>query len=446
MHCAAFQVTCIVYCQTTIRAHDLSIAFTLLSVLIALFPVVTISDGLASQSLAAALAALIMAAAAIAARTADVQFAGQVTRRLGLAVALPAVWMVVQLLPMPFPALAHTIWTNGHEALDQKAWGHISVDLGKTLGALATYLANIALVLACILVARDYQRAGRLLIMLGAITALTILVLLTDRIFHLFAFASGSSQDSLGAASALGLVLSLAIGVFGLERGGYPTKSGRTLLFLSGAGMLICVTGLAGAANLNIAVLAAFGAATFLSTRLARSLRLARWTTAVLLATLVAAAMMIVAWRFDTNSTLSPLLQFASRPASSLAVAQRLLADTGWLGSGASTYDVLLPIYQDFSNTMTQPPSTTVALVVGLGWPMVLIIIGIGLSLIVRLYGGALARGRDSFYAAAAASAVIVLLGEAFCDASLLNAGVAATADVLIGTGLAQSVSRVDMA
>jgi len=423
----------------------LPIVFTLFTLLIALFPVLTIQDGLPAQSLFAAFAALIIAAAGVAARAADAQFAAQVTRRLGLAAAIPVAWMVIQLLPMP-SQLSHTVWVNGNDVLDQKAWGHISVDLGKTLEALVFYLANIALILASILLARDYQRAGRLLIILSAVTFLTVLALLTDRVFHLFAL-SAYPQQGLGAASALGLVLSLAVGALGLERGAQAKKSSRTFLFASAGGIIICTAGLAAAANINLAVVAAFGAVTFLSIQLARSLQLNSWTIAVLLATLLAAATMIVIWRFDPDRPLSPLLNFAtSTPTNPLAVAQRLLGDTGWFGAGAGTYTVLLPIYQDFGEAAVQLPSSAAVLVVGLGLPVVLIAVGIGLWLIVRLYGGALARGRDSFYAAAAASGAVILLGEAFCDTSLLQAGIAGTGSVLIGIGLAQSVSRVDKA
>ena len=421
------------------------IVFTLFTLLIALFPVLTIQDGLPAQSLFAAFAALIIAAAGVAARAADAQFAAQVTRRLGLAAAIPVAWMVIQLLPMP-SQLSHTVWVNGNEVLDQKAWGHISVDLGKTLEALVFYLANIALILASILLARDYQRAGRLLIILSAVTFLTVLALLTDRVFHLFAL-SAYPQQGLGAASALGLVLSLAVGALGLERGAQAKRSSRTFLFASAGGIIICTAGLAAAANINLAVVAAFGAVTFLSIQLARSLQLNSWTIAVLLATLLAAATMIVIWRFDPDRPLSLLLNFAtSTPTNSLAVAQRLLGDTGWFGAGAGTYTVLLPIYQDFGEAAVQLPSSAAVLVVVLGLPAVLIAVGIGLWLIVRLYGGALARGRDSFYAAAAASGTLILLGEAFCDTSLLQAGIAGTGSVLIGIGLAQSVSRVDKA
>ena len=86
-------------------------------------------------------------------------------------------------------------------------------------------------------------------------------------------------------------------------------------------------------------------------------------------------------------------------------------------------------------------PSTAAAFAVELGWPMTLVLIAIVAGAIVVLYRGALSRGRDSFYPAAAASCAVVLLGQAFCDASLLNSAVVVLGDAIIGLGLAQSIS-----
>jgi hypothetical protein len=424
----------------------LPIAFVILTLLIALFPVLTIADGFVAQSSFAALAALLMATTGAAARAADVQFAGQVTRRLGLAAAIPAIWIVIQLLPMPFPKLSHTIWINSNEALDQNIWGHISVDLGKTIEALAFYLANIAVILATILLARDHQRARRLLIVLATMTVVTVAVLLADHAFHIFVSASESSKELLGAASALGLLLSLAIGVSRFDRRDAPAgTSGRMLLLTSGGGALICLAGLAATENANLAIATAFGVTTFISVQLIRRLRLLAWATAILLATLLAAATMIVLWRVDTDRDLSPLLKFAtSASTNSLAVAQRLLSDTAWTGTGAGTSGVLLPVYREFGNTMTRLPSTAATLTIELGLPMALVAFAIGVAILIKLYGGALSRGRDSSYAAAAASGVVFLVCETFCDDSLLHAGVATIGDVLVGVGLAQSVSRAE--
>src|ERR1700744_4701924 len=100
-------------------------------------PPLAIHDGVVTQSVVAASAAMALAAVGIAARAADVNFAAQVTRRLRPAAAIPAIWMVIQILPLPF--WSHSIWINANEALNQQSWGHISVDIGKTFVALAFY-------------------------------------------------------------------------------------------------------------------------------------------------------------------------------------------------------------------------------------------------------------------------------------------------------------------
>jgi hypothetical protein len=440
----------VVYCHMN-RWCDLAIAFFFLSLLVALFPVLAIRDGLVLQSLLGTLAAATLSAAGVAAQAADVQSATQVTRRLGLAAAIPAIGMIIQLLPMPIPEFSHTIWINGNEALHKRAWGHISVDLGDTVQALAFYLANVALILATVLVARNHQRAGRLFTLLGAITILTVVALLGSRFFHVFAIAPDELRVVLCATSALGIVMSLAAGAAGLDRResrrSVPDGNARAFLLASATGLVICVAGVVSTANANIAVVVAFGVATFASIQLVRRMRLATWATPTLLATLVTAALMIIVWRFDTTRAFSPLLQFATAASpSSLAVAQRLLSDTGWLGTGGGTYEVLLPIYRELGSMATQPPTTAAAFAVEFGMPMVLVAAAIGTGLIVMLYRGALSRGRDFFYAATAASGAVILLGQAFCDTSLLHPGVAVLGDALVGVGLAQSARRSDAA
>jgi hypothetical protein len=156
---------------------------------------------------------------------------------------------------------------------------------------------------------------------------------------------------------------------------------------------------------------------------------------------------MIVLWRHDTTLTSSPLLQFASTSSpEAISTMQRMLSDTRWLGTGAGTFGAVLPIYQDLGSSLTSPPSTVLGFAIELGLPMTLFSIGIVVWLVITLYRGALHRGRDSFYPALAAASTVVLLAQAFCDASLMNSSVAIVAATLVGLGLAQSVSGRDIA
>ena len=425
----------------------MSIAFTLLLVCLVLASGLAINDGAAARSLIDALAVVALASVGFSARAIDINFVGRCTQGLKIAAAIPAIWMLVQRLPTPIGA--HSIWASANEALAQQSWGHISVDLGRTILALASYLAIMSLILVTLFVARDRRRAEQILLALTAIAAITTLGLLIGK-WALFAFAINNAV--LAAVSALGILLSLASGVRTLEQGqsgGEKPEPGvqtiRTTLIASGIGLTVGIVGLSASATLNVGLTTLFGIATFASVQAVRRAGLANWDALLLVATMLVAATMIVVWRYDSTRALSPFLQFATASSpDAISVTQRMLSDASWLGAGAGAFAALLPLYKDLGSSVTQPPSTLSALAIELGWPMALFAIAMGVWLAVILYRGALNRGRDSFYPATAAAGVVMMLGEAFCDSSLLNSCIAVMIGALMGLGLAQTISSRD--
>jgi hypothetical protein len=422
----------------------LSIAFVLLIVTIATTSALAILDGVATQYLFTALAAAALAAVGISARAADAKLAAQVTRPFKLAAAVPAIWMVVQILPMPF--WSHSIWINANEALNSRSWGHISIDIGKTLAALTIYLGNLSLIVASVFVTRDRRRAELTLLTLTSITILMTIALLIGK--PMMASAAGDFNEMLSAVSSFGIILSLTSGIRALEqnerRRGTPERpDNRASLALSGAGLLICIAGLAVSATLNVALTVALGAIAFGSIQAIRRFGLASWAIGMLIATITIAGAMIVLWRYDSARMLSPFLQFATAAApDAISIAQRILSDTVWQGTGAGTYAQLLPIYQEFGSSVAKAPSTASEFAIELGWPVTVFIIAAAIGLIILFYRGALTRGRDSFYPAAAGVCAILIVLQSFCDTSLLNSCVAMIGDVVIGLGFAQSVSN----
>ena len=394
------------------------------------------------------LAALAIASLGVSVRAIDVNLAARATQGLKVAAAIPAIWLIIQLLPTPIGA--HSIWAYANEALGQHSWGHISVDLGRTILALAFYLANVALIVVGVFVARDRRRAELILFALTAITAITTFGLLSAK-WGVIAGAA-NPDEILSGISALGILLSLTSAVRAIER--HESESAkvedsmqniRTALVVIGAGLIIDITGLIAGASLNVAMATLFGIVTFGSVQFVRRIGLGSWAALTLIGTMAIAAAMIILWRYDSSRSLSPFLHFAS-PSSedAISITQRMFADSRWLGTGAGTFTAVLPIYQDLGSSITQPPSTISGYAIELGLPMSICIIAIAVWLIVILYRGALNRGRDSFYSAAAAAGVVIVLGEAFCDASLRNTSIALLGDALIGMGLAQRISGRD--
>jgi hypothetical protein len=418
----------------------LSIAFILLIVTIATIPALVILDGVAAQYIFTALAAAALGAVGISARAADVKLAARVMRIFRFVAAVPAIWMVVQILPTPI--WSHSIWINANEALNRQSWGHISIDLGKTFAALAFYLGNIALIIVAVFVSGDRRRAELTLLTLNAIIVLTTIALLFVELT-----SSDKFNELLSAVSSLGIILSLASAVCVIEqskgRQGVPPQHSRMGLALCGIALLVCIAGLATSATLNVGLALGFGAVAFGSEQIIRRAGLASWAIGIFVATIIAAAVMIVLWRYDSVRMLSPFLQFATAaPPDAISITQRILLDRGWQGTGAATYAQLLPIYQELGSTVIKAPSTASAFAIELGWPMTVFIVAAAIWLIVTLYRGALSRGRDSFYPAAAAACTTILLFQSFCDTSLLNSCVGMVGDTVVGLGLAQSISH----
>jgi hypothetical protein len=152
---------------------------------------------------------------------------------------------------------------------------------------------------------------------------------------------------------------------------------------------------------------------------------------------------MIIAWRFDAARTVSPFLRYADPSfGDSISAAERMLWDSGIPGTGAGTYQAILPIYQ-ISN-LAQAPTAAAAFAIQLGWPMAVFSVALAVTIVFLLVRGALMRRRDSFYSTAAAACIASALTEAFCDASLLNPGIATLLAIITGLGFAQSVGRND--
>ncbi len=428
------------------------IGFGLLLVCIAAVPVLILFDGPVAQSLLETLAAVALAFVATSARATDVRLAAQTTSRLRLAAAVPILWMLFQLSPVPFSGMTHSIWVNANEALNQRSFGHISIDLGRTIEAIVFYLANITLIIVSVFAVRDRRRAELALFVLAAVATLATLVLLISRWLPAAELSPGEASGILAAVSSLGIILSLACGTRAIERAesrrsdpSKPQQNTGMAVLGAGIGLLLCLAGLAVSATFNIWLATAFGIAAYISVQIVRRLGLAGWAAAVLIATLTIAAAMIILWRYNVSGAASPLLQFATAAsADAISVARRMLTDTSWRGTGAGTYAQLMPVYQELGAPVMEPPSTAAAFAIELGWPMMLFVFTLGIGMTVVLYRGALVRGRDSFYPAAASACVVILLLQAFCDASLLHTGIAVLADAIIGLGLAQSVSCGD--
>ena len=427
------------------------VVFLLLLALIAAAPVIAFFDVSAIEALVAALTAV---AVGIIARAIPPEEAGHVSkllRPLALALALPAAWMLVQIVPLPSAArLSHPIWASAETALAMPLEGSISVDPGGTLMVLAHYVSLAAVLFVAAAVTVDRRRAEWTLYGLTCVTAVMAALLIVQSLTSLpFVGTSGSrAKIFFQGGASLGVVVAAAGMIRAVER--HETRRikaeasfwrfaqdfGANL-----AALLICCLGLVLGAARQEVFAAACGLGIMALVVIARRLALGLWTSTAL-ASFAILIVLVFAVRNDGQRDLT--LRYANAPAALISDADRLIGDTGWLGSGAGSFTALLPIYRDIDDPAGWQPAPTSAaqISIEMGIPALSVIAIMMLALAGFLLRGAVRRGRDSFYPTAAMSAAVVLTLEAFCDASALSTAIGLVAATVLGLGLAQSVSR----
>lgn len=434
------------------KPRGVAISFALLIVLVALAPVFALSAGRISPQLINIDVAALLLLLPSASET-DVRSSLAIFKPLAVAALLPAAWMLLQLLPLPPESIEHPVWRSAATALSDSMSGHISIDLGFTLRSLFGYLGLISLAFITSVLTRNRERAETILATLCAITTFIALELLLFRDLAVLKPANSTSDltSSLVALAAFGVVLNSAFVVRAAER--YETRSGRPgqplrsfigLMLLGTAGAIICLAALISYATYDVLIDTAFGLVIVGLIILIRRLNLARWTTATLCAAVLVACGGVTALRFAANSSVSPLFRFAKiQSADAVAATLRMMADANWTGGGVGTYQALAAIYRDADGAPAPAAINTVtSIMLEWGRAGLLMVFLLVIQLLVTLFRGALARGRDSFYAASAAGCLAIAFGEAYCDASFTAVTVQMTAAIIVGLGLAQTTGR----
>jgi len=427
----------------------LHIPFGILIVLLALTPALIIANNALLQQVVAVLGLLALAIATAAARGFEIRQLIKIVRPAGVLLALPAIWMIVQATPLPLGPLTHPVWASSASYLQDHSFGYISLDQGKSLGCLLAYGLGVGTILLTILLTRDRKRAEQVLLTLSGVTVLTVLLLLAIESGR-FETLKGADYDAEGlllATSSLGMIFSLASAARVVERRtssfGDNALAKRILsLIACTIGFLVCFLAFVAHGKANLGIVGLCGILTFASVQIFRRINVARWSIDLFLL-LVGTAAGAAIWRHAGNPPVPFIIQFADMPSGdAAATAGRIYADTGALGNGAGTYSALFPMYRIAGQAIQGPPSIAAALAIEWGLPALLVLLAAVLWLVSLLVHGALSRGRDSFYSAAAAACIVILLGQAFCNTTISHWPIMLLGEVAIGLGLAQSIGR----
>jgi len=420
----------------------LSPASIIILALIAMTPLLAIAPGLETKPFIALVATIALLLAVTAAPAPELQRTRKALTHGGWLLLLPAVWMIVQLIPLPL-SMSNPLWAGVATALpDHGSYGHVTVSLPDTLRSLGTYLGWMVLVAACAVAFVD-RRCAEYGLIAAPLAALTIAIL--GFVGRFWPSLSNENSTSFPVASALSCVLTVAAVQRAIERRQTHrtsvTNSWLVSLTLSGAAVLVSLALAVGSAPSVAWVGAMLGAFTVAMAALMSRLGLIRIASIVIVLLVALAGGAFLASKADHSSQTTGLMSVAS--GETKGSVERALRDASLLGSGSGTYGTLAATLQDFGEPpQPTPPSLAIELAVewGRAAPLVItVIVLIGVGIFVN---AALHRGRDSFYATAAAGCLVGATFQSFFDIGVLDPAISLLLAVVVGLGLGQATGR----
>jgi hypothetical protein len=422
----------------------------LLIAIIAITPVILILDGTVIYSLLLALAAGGIAFATLNVQPGEATHLQKLILPAAILTAIPAIWMLFQVAPLPFRQLTHPVWGSAATALRRSIVGSISIDTGATVLSFSKYISAVGILLLAAMMGVDRRRAKWFLYTLTAATTLISLLFLCFNLFdikYLNILGDPVKRAEALDAAAFGLILSTSVGARVHERYEMRPTQTRGVHFWAGlacaVAFVLCVATLVQGRSKMADFAAFYGVGAVLAIASIRRFNLGPWGLAGFAAVALVGAIGLVA----TSSAIQGTdLTYALAPQnqSSTVTTRRIILDAPLPGTGAGTYPALVPIYStlDDDPQATIPPTAAAAISIELGLPMLcytFVALAIGALLLLR---GALRRGRDSFYPAAGTACLIagslLLLG----NYGVLGAASASLAAATVGLAIGQSRSR----
>ena len=426
----------------------MSISRLILVILICASPAILLWDGLVTHGIVAGIVALGLAITARALRPGETGFLISVIRPLIVITAVPALWIVIQALPLGI--LAHPIWSSAAQALQSRIIGAVSIDPGSTTIALGQYLSMVAVALLSAAVAVDRQRAESILFALTTAVASVALLMLAHDLFIPGAWFAASAWSSAIDCVAIGTIVASAACIRTIERAEArqrsPQRSVSRLawtLIACGAAGLICAAALLLDATRELLFATGLGLLALASVNVIRRFELGLLGITGIIVPVLGAVILLVAAQ-PVERSLNVTLAFAGPLSHPLvALNQRMLDDAPLVGTGAGTLAALAPVYREMGDPPAGSAATTAAsFAIELGRPMLWLIVAVTVGVIVMLLRASLRRRRNSFYPAMGGSCLITLLLLAFTDAGILGTVTELIIAAVLGLAFVQSHSR----
>lgn len=421
--------------------------FAILILLIVVAPAIAIMDGVVSVGVLLAAAATAVALIALTQPAGEFRRLGELWKPIAPIALLPCIWMLVQIVPVP-DWLAHPAWMSASFALDRPITGTISLDIGSTLLALGRYSLVLAIAIVATAVALDRQRAQAILLLLtaAAVSISAGLVGLDLAALHFATIDLSAQRAQMLTIAVIGLVLSCAnaIRAYATYRqrrasGGAGDSSTTIHAAASIVGMVVCLAAIG--ANTVLLLAAASGSIVLIGIAAIHRSRIGPWgLSGIAAAATVGVIAVLAVSPMDRAADLT--LALSSQHRASVATAERILSDAKWVGTGAGTFDALLPIYRDVDDAeLDAAPTAAASIAIEMGRPFLWTLVILALIGAASLFRRALMRGREYAYAGTGAASIFAVLVSSFANTGILGVAASALASMVFGLALAQSRS-----
>ncbi len=424
-------------------------AYIGLLALVAATPVLLFFDNLVVGSAVEYCAAIGMTIIAIGMRPGEARHFFKVIRVPAVLAAIPLLWMLVQMLPIPIAGLSRSIWESAASALGVSLWANISIDPALTLIALCRFASIVGIGFVAAAVSIERGQAEKVLWVLAAAAVVISLAHLAGRV-GVFQLPIGTTNEAaFASAGVVGFVLFAASAVMVVER--YEIRGNRhhwtaQLVIPVGitvVGLLVClVSMLVGAAGSAIFA-AACGVATIAIIYFVRRIGFGPRAGLAMGAVAIFALAAIIVAKGDPAAGDITLRYMSAAKADIVARDTRVIDEVGLGGSGAGTSGVLGTLYGIQGPPDDLGASTFAALVaIELGRPALWLMVGLAGAIVIICARGAFNRGRDFFYPLAGTGVGVAMVLDSFSSAGLANLAVAILVVVTLGLSFAQSIGR----
>lgn len=422
--------------------------FTILVSLIVITPVLTVVDSTFVCGLILANAATATALIALSFHAGEFRRLTQLVEPVAPLLLIPCIWMFVQIVPIPGPWLTHPAWASASTALGKPLIGAISLDIGATLLSLAQYSLIVSVAIISTAVSLDRQRAEIILLLLtaSAVTIAAGLVAIDLGYFRVASLDIFSLRSQAINIAVIGAVLSGTSIIHSYENAQIRHPSSEKKRFspnypaaISILAFAVCVLAITIAADEVMLFATACGTAALISVVAIRKLRLGSWGQCGISAAAVIALVGFFAAN-PPNRDVDLTLWFSNQPTTVIATADRILSDASLAGTGAGSFEAVLPIYRDADLMQSITAPTTAALTaVEMGRPFFWGLVILAIAGACVLFRRALLRGRDYYYAACGAGCIIAVLIASFASAGISNLAASILASAVLGMAFAQS-------